>query len=84
LKAAISLAPLVGRVVQVGEFLGRFEELGAWSIRVGGIPSDSGIVEAGFEFGSLEGGVGEAGGGWGSGGRLWFTIGVAEAVDLGF
>ena len=78
----ISLTPLVGRVTQLGESLRGFEELRAGSVWISGIPGDSGIVEARFEFGRLEGRIGKAGGGWSSGGRLWFTIGVTEAVDL--
>lgn len=73
------LSPLVGRLAGV-ESLGGSEEFGAGGVWIGSIPGYSGIVEAGFELRGLKGGIPEAGRGWGSGGSLWFTIGIAEAV----
>lgn len=50
----------------------------ARAIRICSIPSDSRVIEAGFDLGSLEGRIKGAGSG-SSGGSLWFDIGLGEA-----
>lgn len=67
--------------VQAKAMLRRAEELRTGGIGIGGIPGHSRVVEAGFDFGGLEGRIAKERGRGSPRGGVRFTGGLVEAED---